>query len=66
MDIQLLKPAEVDLFLRYPIGRSLKLAKKGLLPHIILPDGEIRFNEEDVQGLLRYHNSRKETDSCST
>jgi hypothetical protein len=49
MIADLLKPNEVDLILRVPFGRSAKLAKEGKLPHILLPDGSIRFRPEDVQ-----------------
>jgi hypothetical protein len=49
---ELLKPREVDLVLRYPPGKSLRLAKKGLIPYIVLPDGEVRFREEDLRQLL--------------
>lgn len=49
---QLLKPNEVDSILRYPAGRSTKLVKAGLLPFIRLPDGQIRFDERDIEQLL--------------
>ena len=52
MNIELLKPDELDLILRYPLGRCVKLAKAGRIPHIVLPDGSIRFRERDVQNLL--------------
>ncbi len=52
MTTVLLKPVDVDLLLRYPIGRSLKLAKRGKLPHIVLPDGEIRFRETDIEQIV--------------
>jgi hypothetical protein len=52
MDLTLLKPSEVDLLFRYPAGRSLKLAKAGQIPHIVLPDGEIRFDEAEIQRLI--------------
>lgn len=48
----LLMPREVDRLLRYPRGRSVKLAKAGRLPHVVLPDGEIRFDEDVIQRLL--------------
>ncbi len=38
--------------MRYPAGRSAKLAKAGLLPFIRLPDGEIRFDENDIERIL--------------
>jgi len=52
MDIALLKPAEVDFLLRYPAGRATRLAKRGQLPHIVLPDGSIRFREVEIEQLL--------------
>ena len=48
----LLTPREVDRLLRYPRGRSLRLARAGHLPHIRLPDGEIRFDEAEIDRLL--------------
>jgi hypothetical protein len=53
MSTKLLMPREVDGLLRYPRGRSQRLAKKNKLPHIVLPDGEIRFPEEEINKLLR-------------
>jgi hypothetical protein len=49
MNRKLLKPHEVDVLLRYPFGRALKLAKAKRLPCIRLPDGAIRFREEDIE-----------------
>lgn len=48
----LLTPREVDILLRYPRGRALKLARQGLLPLIILPDGEVRFDLSDIEAAL--------------
>lgn len=45
-------PREVDRLLRYPRGRSLRLAKAGKLPFISLPDGEVRFDEAELEKLL--------------
>ena len=53
MDIQLLKPKEVDVLLRYPVGRAQRLAKKGMIPCIVLPDGSIRFNEKIIESIIR-------------
>jgi hypothetical protein len=61
MHIQLLKPVEVDLLLRYPPGRSLRLAKVGLLPHVLLPDGEVRFEEEAIAAVLVRRNRRAQS-----
>lgn len=48
----LLMPAQVDRILRYPRGRSARLARQGRLPHILLPDGEIRFDQAEIDKLL--------------
>jgi len=48
----LLTAAEVDRALRYPRGRSIRLARRGVLPHVVLPDGEIRFEREAIADLL--------------
>ena len=61
MEIVLLKPAEVNLLFRYPIGRATKLAKAGLIPHLILPDGEIRFDEAEIEALLKHHQGKEHT-----
>jgi hypothetical protein len=49
----LLMPREVDRILRYPRGRALRLAKAGKLPHILLPDGEIRFDRDELERAIR-------------
>ncbi len=48
----LLTPRDVDSLLRYPHGRSLKLARKGKLPSIVLPDGEVRFRRREIEILI--------------
>jgi hypothetical protein len=48
----LLMPHDVDRILRYPSGRSERLAKAGKLPCIRLPDGSIRFDEDQIKTLL--------------
>jgi hypothetical protein len=52
MESRLLKPREVDLILRYPPGRTARLAKAGLLPRVTLPDGEIRIRETDIDAMV--------------
>jgi hypothetical protein len=52
MSSDLLTPREVDRLLRYPRGRSARLARKGKLQAIFLPDGEIRFDPETIQRLI--------------
>lgn len=53
-------PREVDRLLRYPRGRSARLARDNRLPHIILPDGEIRFDEAEIEKLLNTKVSQRE------
>jgi hypothetical protein len=52
METKLLIPIELDRLLRYPAGRSERLAKRGKLPHVKLPGGEIRFRPEDVNAIV--------------
>ena len=49
----LLTPLEVDELLRYPRGRSVRLAKEGKIPFVMLPDGELRFDREYIEALLK-------------
>ena len=49
---ELLTPREVDQLFRYPRGRAVKLAKAGLLPAIVLPDGEIRFDHQAIANAI--------------
>ncbi|MCK6465809.1 MAG: hypothetical protein L6Q93_13355 [Phycisphaerae bacterium] len=53
MSDQLLKPTELDSRLRFPRGRSARLARRGLIPCVRLPDGEIRFDPEVISIWLR-------------
>lgn len=39
---------ELEQVLRYPRGRCLRLARANLIPHVKLPDGEIRFDVDAV------------------
>lgn len=48
----LLTPRDVDRILRYPEGRSARLARQNRISHICLPDGEIRFDSEEIERLL--------------
>lgn len=48
----LMKLCELDKLLRWPLGRSERLAKKRRIPHIILPDGEIRVRWMDIKPLI--------------
>lgn len=52
MSTKLLLPEEADVLLRYPLGRSERLARRGKLPHIKLPDGSIRFHEAFIARIV--------------
>jgi hypothetical protein len=45
-------PEEVDQRLNWPLGRAERLARRHRLPHILLPDGSIRFEWEQIEKLL--------------
>jgi hypothetical protein len=49
----LLLPFELDRVLRYPQGKSERLARQGKLPHIRLPDGSIRFEVNQISKRIR-------------
>ncbi len=49
---QLLTAMEVEKLLAYPQGRAARLARAGLLPSIVLPDGELRFRQADIEALI--------------
>jgi hypothetical protein len=51
--MQLVKPSELDEMLRYPRGKCARLARASQLPHVKLPDGQIRFDPEEVERFLR-------------
>lgn len=51
--MRLLTGYEVDERLRWVKGRAERMARAGKLPHLLLPDGSIRFNEVDVQQFVQ-------------
>lgn len=52
MTRELLIPIEVDQILRLRPGKSERLAKRGKLPHVSLPDGSIRFRPSDIERII--------------
>ena len=48
----LLYPEDIDNRLTWPIGKASRLAKRGKLPHVILPDGSIRFEWGAIAPLI--------------
>jgi len=54
-----LTPGEVDELLSLQRGKAKRLAKKGVMPALILPDGTVRFNQELLRDwILRKTSSR--------
>ena len=49
---KLLTGYEVDSILRYAQGRAERLARRGKLPHVLLPGGDIRFRADDIENLI--------------
>ncbi len=46
---RLLIDGEAARLLRMPLKRLQRLAKAGDIPHILLPDDEIRFDPDDLR-----------------
>lgn len=51
--MDLIPGMEMDRLLAWPEGRAERLSRRGMLPHIVLPDGSIRFDRDAVPLLLR-------------
>ena len=49
---ELLTDRELDKRLRWPLGRATRLARRGKLPHVLLPDNTIRFEWETIEPLI--------------
>ena len=49
---RLIRPRELDHRLGYPQGRSARLARRGAIPAIILPDNEVRFDPDAIDEWL--------------
>jgi len=45
-------PEDIDKRLNWPLGKSERLARRRKLPHVLLPDGSIRFIWEEIERLL--------------
>jgi predicted site-specific integrase-resolvase len=42
-------PDEVSEMLRLPVRRLSRMARQGEIPAVILPDGEIRFDPDELR-----------------
>jgi len=49
----LLTSSDLDKRLRYPRGRAARLARRGYIPFIALPDGSVRFDPKVIERWLR-------------
>lgn len=54
MSTELLYADDIDSRLNWPPGRTSRLARKGKLPHYVLPDGSIRLRWEEVEPLVQH------------
>ena len=50
---ELLYADDIDSRLNWPPGRTSRLARKGKLPHYVLPDGSIRLRWEEIEPLVQ-------------
>ncbi len=57
---------EVEERLGWPNGRATKFARAGKLPHIVLPDGGIRFDWPEIEATLQRVAVRDDAESGAT
>jgi hypothetical protein len=55
---------EVDRLLKWPLGRADRLARRGRLPHVRLPDGSLRFEWTSIERLIVRVGGSATTDEC--
>ena len=55
MPADLLYPDDIDARLNWPPGRTSRLARRGRLPHYVLPDGSIRLRWDEITPLVRHN-----------
>lgn len=56
----LLYPDDIDARLNWAAGTAQRLAKRGRLPHVLLPNGEVRFIWTEIVSLIRHVPMREE------
>jgi hypothetical protein len=49
-----LYPEDIDERLNWPPGQAERLARRRKLPHVVLPDGSIRFEWAAIAAMLRH------------
>jgi len=43
---------DIDRRVGWPLGKAERLARQGKLPHLILPDGSVRFEWSEIDPLI--------------
>ncbi|MEI6235581.1 MAG: hypothetical protein WCT04_21205 [Planctomycetota bacterium] len=57
MQMKLVSPEAIDSIFLWPLGKAERLARRGLLPHYILPDGHtVRFDGDEIGALVNRGN----------
>jgi hypothetical protein len=54
MPTDLLYPDDIDARLNWQPGRASRLARRGKLPHYVLPDDAIRLRWDEIAPLVRH------------
>jgi len=49
---ELVYGTDVDQRLGWPLGRAERLARRRLLPYVLLPDGSVRFDWAQIESLV--------------
>ena len=58
-------PEEIDAEFGWPLGKSERLARRGVLPHYVLPDGKtIRFVRSEIEAMVRHHLPAEADEGC--
>ena len=52
--MKLLSGDEIDALFSWPMGRTQRLAKLGKLPFFRLPNGDLRFDLDELQKLIQH------------
>jgi hypothetical protein len=55
---------EIDRHFRWQAGTSNRLARQGKLPHVVLPNGEFRFELAEIEALCIRHEGVAREPSC--
>ena len=59
----ILNDVEASDYLRMPTPRVNRLAKKGVIPHVLLPDGELRYYQAELADWVQAHHRPAEREA---